>query len=237
MKYARKLLLNVLILASEVCLIWLAYRSFTGKTEPLVGAISFIAALVFLWFLIYLSRLRVFRRQRPGMIKTTFLVVILLAILSFAGIQPLEEIKDTGIEYTVSGWKAFGEWLDVNDTESLDKRRAEMYILTNEQRSLHDLPELRRDEYLEILAEAHARSLFERDSVDHAGFPLRSSFLEQRGFYSTGENVAGGTYSASNFVSMWMNSPGHKANLLNRSFTDIGIGVYDKYAVQLFAGR
>jgi uncharacterized protein YkwD len=40
-----------------------------------------------------------------------------------------------------------------------------------------------------------------------------------------GENIAYGGNSAAQFMSMWMNSAGHKANILRGSFTHIGVGV------------
>jgi uncharacterized protein YkwD len=39
-----------------------------------------------------------------------------------------------------------------------------------------------------------------------------------------GENIAYGNVSADAMMTMWMNSPGHRANILNGSYTGIGIG-------------
>jgi uncharacterized protein YkwD len=47
-----------------------------------------------------------------------------------------------------------------------------------------------------------------------------------------GENIAYGNVSADQMMTMWMNSPGHKANILNASYTGIGIG-----AVKTASGR
>lgn len=46
------------------------------------------------------------------------------------------------------------------------------------------------------------------------------------------ENIACGNVTADQMVTMWMNSPGHRANILNGSFTHIGIG-----AAKTSAGR
>ncbi len=56
------------------------------------------------------------------------------------------------------------------------------------------------------------------------------------GFNIVAENCAEGGYEASSFIDLWMTSPGHRANLLNPELTCIGIGIYGKYAVQLFGG-
>ncbi len=47
-----------------------------------------------------------------------------------------------------------------------------------------------------------------------------------------GENIAYGNVTADAMMTMWMNSPGHRANILNGSFTGIGIG-----AVETSTGR
>ena len=49
---------------------------------------------------------------------------------------------------------------------------------------------------------------------------------------AAGENIAYGTVSADQMMTMWMNSPGHRANILNPRFTRIGVG-----AVRTTSGR
>ena len=49
---------------------------------------------------------------------------------------------------------------------------------------------------------------------------------------SAGENIAYGNVTADQMMSMWMNSPGHRANILNPRFTRIGVG-----AVRTTSGR
>ena len=60
-------------------------------------------------------------------------------------------------------------------------------------------------------------------------------------YKTAGENIAGNS-SNSEAVTAWMNSPGHKANILNSSFNYTGIGVvkgskYGKIYVQIFLGK
>jgi uncharacterized protein YkwD len=45
------------------------------------------------------------------------------------------------------------------------------------------------------------------------------------GARGAGENIAYGASSADGFMSLWMNSAGHRANILRASFTHIGVGV------------
>lgn len=60
-------------------------------------------------------------------------------------------------------------------------------------------------------------------------------------YKTAGENIAGNS-SNSAAVTAWMNSSGHKANILNSSFNYTGIGVvssskYGKIYVQMFIGK
>lgn len=60
------------------------------------------------------------------------------------------------------------------------------------------------------------------------------------GYYTVGENIAMGQGSPSSVMNSWMNSSGHRANILNAQFNFIGIGAVKEggryYWVQLFAG-
>ena len=60
-------------------------------------------------------------------------------------------------------------------------------------------------------------------------------------YMAAGENIAAGQWSPDSVMSSWMNSPGHKANILGANFNHIGVGVvyvegssYGYYWVQLF---
>lgn len=52
-----------------------------------------------------------------------------------------------------------------------------------------------------------------------------------------GENIAMGQKTAKEVVNEWMNSPGHKANILNAQYGLIGVGYYNGYWVQEFIGK
>ena len=68
--------------------------------------------------------------------------------------------------------------------------------------------------------------------------------LDQVGqnYRTAGENIAAGQTSPAQVVSDWMNSPGHRRNILDASFTQLGVGYvqtdsgYGEYWVQLFIG-
>jgi uncharacterized protein YkwD len=58
-------------------------------------------------------------------------------------------------------------------------------------------------------------------------------------FSYAGENIAAGQRTPQEVVNSWMNSPGHRANILNRNYTKIGVGYasggeYGTYWTQMF---
>ena len=67
-----------------------------------------------------------------------------------------------------------------------------------------------------------------------------STVLSQNGvsYRGSGENIAYGQRTAAEVMDGWMNSSGHRANILNGNYTNIGVGFYEsngvKYWVQLF---
>lgn len=67
------------------------------------------------------------------------------------------------------------------------------------------------------------------------------SSLIENGAYTVGENIAAGSSTPEAVMSQWMNSPGHKANILNGDYTELGVGYayrsgseYGHYFVQMF---
>ncbi len=66
-------------------------------------------------------------------------------------------------------------------------------------------------------------------------------FTKCPGFRTVGENIAVGYPTAAAVMKGWMNSSGHRKNILNKSFTRIGLGLATsedgaKYWVQDFGG-
>jgi uncharacterized protein YkwD len=53
-----------------------------------------------------------------------------------------------------------------------------------------------------------------------------SGYLSGASSWSVGENIAWGYATAAQNVQAWMDSPGHRANILNASFTHLGVGVH-----------
>lgn len=89
-------------------------------------------------------------------------------------------------------------------------------------------------------AEAHSKDMAEHSNMSHSGSDGSSpgDRIERAGYsWSTyGENVAYGYGSAKSVMEGWMNSSGHRANILNCDFKEIGVGLSgsDNYWTQDF---
>ena len=118
----------------------------------------------------------------------------------------------------------------------------------NQVRAQHSLPPLRSSPGLTDAAEFHsktmaARGFFAHESADGSSFWKRvERFYPSRGFgyWSVGENLAYGSpnISADGTVRAWMNSPGHRANLLSGTWREVGLSaVHADSAPGVYAGR
>ncbi|MNE87901.1 Cysteine-rich secretory protein family protein [compost metagenome] len=93
---------------------------------------------------------------------------------------------------------------------------------------------------LSNMAMVKAKDMYDNNYFDHNSPTYGSPFDMMREFgityRSAGENIAKGQSSPQQVMNDWMNSPGHKANILKNSFTQIGIAYYNGAWVQEFIG-
>jgi uncharacterized protein YkwD len=108
--------------------------------------------------------------------------------------------------------------------------------MLNVQRSKHHLHKLRANGALRGVAQRYSRLMVLLKFFDHVA-PSGSTFVQRiqqstylNGFsgWSLGENLAwggGALSSPRQIVRAWMHSPGHRANILNGTYRDIGVGI------------
>jgi RNA polymerase sigma factor (sigma-70 family) len=107
---------------------------------------------------------------------------------------------------------------------------AQVVALVNEERAKAGCGALTEDPRLEKAAQGHsddmaARGFFDHTNPDGADPGQRITAAGYK--WSTyGENIAQGQQTPAAVMESWMNSPGHRANILNCSFKDIGVGVH-----------
>ena len=110
---------------------------------------------------------------------------------------------------------------------------AELLRQHNLERVARSVPPLSLEVRLDIAAKRHAAWMYRTGRVSHTG-EVGSSFSQRvarEGYQmmTGGENVAAGQRTATEVVSAWMNSPGHRANVLGRSFVHVGFGRSGNY--------
>ncbi|MEV5274763.1 CAP domain-containing protein [Streptomyces werraensis] len=140
-------------------------------------------------------------------------------------------------------WTAL--WACPLTPEGLDRTAAEVVELTNRERARAGLPPLSRDPLLTTAAQAHSADMVARDFYAHTApdgsRPWDRAAAAGSRCRTVGENIACGQRSAAEVVRGWMNSPGHRANILKPEFTRIGVGFAGggragTYWTQLFGG-
>lgn len=104
----------------------------------------------------------------------------------------------------------------------------EVVRLVNVERAKAGLPALKSDWELARVAQAKSQDMHDKRYFDHTSPTYGTPFnmIKNYGitYKSAGENIAQGQKTAAQVVSAWMNSPGHRANILNKSYTHIGVG-------------
>ena len=133
------------------------------------------------------------------------------------------------------------------DASTPEELAAEVVRLVNVERAKEGLAPLGTYDSLTRAAQIRAPeivTLFSHDRPDGTScFTAMDQTGAKKGAYTWGENIAAGNATAAATVEQWMNSPGHRANILNAKFTHIGVGyqhsagsTYGHYWVQMFTG-
>ena len=146
---------------------------------------------------------------------------------------------------STGGGSTSGSGNTTTSTSGLTTDELEVFNLINEQRTKNGLSALKIDSEVQNVARIKAQDMVNNNYFSHTSPTYGSPFDMLNSFkvsYKTaGENIAGNS-SNSSAVTAWMNTSGHKANILNSSFNYTGIGVvkgskYGKIYVQMFIGK
>jgi len=163
-------------------------------------------------------------RKGPGLA----IVLALAALLVPAGAQarPAASLAQSGCANTT-----------LKPTRAnLELVRDAVLCLHNRERASHGLPRLKENPKLRRAAERHSSNMVDSRFFDHTspgGSTLvdrirRTGYTTRANRWALGENIAWGSGSlatASQIHRSWMNSSGHRSNILQRRFREIGIGI------------
>lgn len=129
-----------------------------------------------------------------------------------------------------------------------DRLQAELRECANRTRARNGLPKLRNSKPLNQAASLHAHDMARRGYFDHVSPDGRDPaqrvdlFASRGEFEAVGENIAAGQARPKSACSSWLDSAGHRANILSSRYSSIGGGFaqggpYGAYYVQVFAER
>ncbi|MDE6036279.1 MAG: hypothetical protein K2G36_10265 [Ruminococcus sp.] len=119
------------------------------------------------------------------------------------------------------------------DNEQLEEYAEKVALLVNKERNAHGLPPVRISPLLSESANVRAREIeksFSHTRPDGKSCYTAMSELGIR-YSSAAENIAYGQKNPESVMNSWMNSAGHRANILNEKMEYIGVGVFYKNGV------
>lgn len=94
---------------------------------------------------------------------------------------------------------------------------------------------------LSDVAQSHSQDMLDRNFFNHTNPDNETPFDRLRNagitYQAAAENIASGQTSAEQVVTAWMNSSGHRANILNPRFTKLGVGVVGSLWTQVFTNE
>jgi uncharacterized YkwD family protein len=127
--------------------------------------------------------------------------------------------------------------------DEINNFEAQVIELTNEQRTKNGLSALKASNPLSNVAQAKSNDMQQKNYFSHTSPTYGSPFDMMRDFgvnySSAGENIAMGQQTPQQVVQAWMDSEGHRKNILNGTFTHIGVGYTENgsYWTQMFISK
>jgi len=122
-----------------------------------------------------------------------------------------------------------GQKITIPNLDDVKALENEVIRLVNVERAKAGLPQLTQNWQLSRVARYKSQDMIDKGYFAHNSPTYGSPFKMMESFgirYSAaGENIAMGQQSPSQVMNAWMNSPGHRNNILSPSFTQIGVGL------------
>lgn len=122
-----------------------------------------------------------------------------------------------------------GQKLTVPTIDDIKAKEAEVVRLVNIERTKRGLPPVANNWQLARVARYKSQDMINKNYFSHNSPTYGSPFdmMESFGirFSAAGENIASGQKTPAEVVAAWMNSPGHRANILSPTYNQLGVGL------------
>ncbi|QPC48159.1 SafA/ExsA family spore coat assembly protein [Mangrovibacillus cuniculi] len=158
----------------------------------------------------------------------------------------LSEIISANTQFSNPNLIYPGDRVTIPTIEGTKSVESEVVRLTNVERQKQGLPALKQDWQVARVARYKSADMRDNNYFSHTSPTYGSPFDMMRNFNvsyrSAGENIAAGQPTAAEVVRDWMNSPGHRKNILSSGYTHIGVGYakggsYTHYWTQMFISK
>lgn len=141
----------------------------------------------------------------------------------------VDQLKKANPQVTNISAIYVGQVLMIPDTNTLASYEQQVFTLVNKERAARGLQLLTYNTEVARVARIKSQDMINKGYFSHTSPTYGSPFnmMENFGirFSNGGENIAYGQRTAQEVMTGWMNSAGHRANILSGSYTQIGVGV------------
>lgn len=122
-----------------------------------------------------------------------------------------------------------GQVLNIPDIKDIKGLETKVVWLVNKERKKYGLSYLKENWELSRIARYKSKDMINKHYFSHYSPTYGSPFTMIQNFglryYSAGENIAYGMNSPEAVMKGWLNSPGHRSNILSSSYSQIGVGL------------
>lgn len=200
------------------------------KVKKIIIALCFAITAIFSFSFFNYNVIKVNALQNYQYAPTTYTVkagdtLWKIAVKFEIGLSELikanPQIKNPALIYV-------GQKIYIPESAPLKALEDEVIRLVNVERVKNGLQPLKYNWQASRVARIKSEDMINKKYFNHISPTYGSPFkmLEDFGlkFSAAAENIAKGQRTAQEVVTTWLNSPGHRANILNKSFTEIGVG-------------
>lgn len=191
---------------------------------------------------IYLSKKTTTYKKAKGSKSTTKLAAGIYKV-SAANTNGWIKVNKGSKTYWIKSGKFVDSYIDLGNKKMQDQ----IVSIINKERAKKKLKPLKQDPKLTKLAIIRSLDMETNRYFSHTSptFGSWSNLLRGSGYktYASGENIAAGYPTATSFMDGWMDSTGHRENILSPNYQKVGIGIvisdknaqYPTYGTQIFA--